>query len=316
MARIEEEISVYRRDKQEPKMEWKNYIVGLVDISGQGSKLDELGSLWWELQDSSNVTKEKSERMKELKNETCGKVKDFRDIFFKSFNIFKELVLKNPKLTTLSPDEQTELKKIANDICTLRFFSDLAVFYIPFDAKNELSTCFNIAAMLYACTGASITKFKAGNFFRGGIEIGAGKELSDGEIYGPALNDAYKLEKNVAIYPRIVIGKKLTDFIQSEFRASDTGEYLNGVLARIDDFCKKMIYQDDDGEFTIDYLGKGIADLSRSSYNQTSDSVKKGIAKIETELNMHRKAGNQDLVKRFKKLLAYYQNRMKFWDNN
>ncbi len=304
------------RDKQKQYMEWKNYIVGLVDISGQSSKLDELGSLWWELQDSSNVTKDQSEKMEKLKNETYGKVEDFRDIFSKSFNIFKELILNNPKLATLSPEEQAEVKKIANDICTLRFFSDLAIFYVPFDAKNELSTRFRIAAIFYACTGASITKFKAGNFFRGGIEIGAGVKFINGDIYGPALSEAHRLEKDVASYPRIVVGKKLSHFIQIKEQAVISGKYLDSVLARIDDFCKKMIYQDDDKEFAIDYLGKGIADLSQSSFNQTSDSVKKGIAQIEAQLNLHRKNREPKLVKRFKKLLAYYKSRKTFWESN
>ncbi len=272
-------------------MEWKNFIFGLIDICGQESKLGELGSLWWELQDSRNMTGERSDKIEELKNETYGKVEDFRDIFSESFNVFKELILTNPKLETLSPDEQAEVKKIADDICTLRFFSDLAVFYIPFDAKDKLSTCFRIAAILYACTSASITKFKAGNFFRGGIEIGAGVELSNGDIYGPALSEAHRIERDVADYPRIVVGEKLSNFIQLKKQAANSGHYLDLMLSRIDNFCKKMIYQDDDGEFAIDYLGKGIADLSRSSYNLTSNAIRKGIVKIETERNMHKKTG-------------------------
>jgi len=275
--------------------------------------LDELGSLWWELQDAGDATEKESKRMKELTKETYGKVEDFRNIFSKSFNIFPELFFNHPKLATLSPTEQAEVKKIAK--CTLRFFSDLAVFYTPLDAKNELSACFNIAAMLYACTGAAITKFKAGNFFRGGIEIGAGAELGNGDLYGPVLSEAHRLEREVADYPRIVIGKKLSNLIQIKKRAANSGNYLESVLAQIDDFCKKIIYQDEDGEFMIDYLGKGIADLSRSSYNLTSDAVKNGIVKIETEKNMHEKNGDQKLAKRHEKLLAYYKSRMKFWNN-
>ena len=293
------------------EIKWKKYIVGFFDIMGQSSKLNELGLLLGDLENIEVANEKKLKRIEKLTNETYEKVERFRHLFTYSFNIFKKLTI-NENLTS-SPVELTEIKNIGDEICMLRFFSDSVMFYTPFNAENELLTRFRIAAMLYACTCVSIRELTTGDFFRGGIEIGAGLELGNGDLYGPVLNDSYRLEKEVADYPRIVVGKNLRRFIQKE-QVVNSGRYLDSVLARIDDFCKKMIYQDDDGKFTIDYLGKKIADVSRSSYNQTSDSVKKGISKIETEVNEYINK-QPDLANRLKKLLAYCESRMKFWAN-
>ena len=296
-------------------MEWKNYIVGLVDILGQSRKLDELGSLWWELQAIGNVTKEKSKKLTELTSETYEEVEYFREPFTKNFNNMKDCTLKNPRMTTLSPAERAEVTKIANDICTLRSFSDLVVFYAPFDTKDELLTRARIAFILCACVCVLILKSRTGTFLRGGIEIGAGAELSNGDLYGPVLNEAHRLEKVIADYPRIVIGRKLSTFIHCQAQTLDAGEYLNGVLGRVDGFCKNIICRDDDGEVIVDYLSKEAFKLNQFPGSKGCSFVQQGITRIEDSLKEHKEKGNQKLAKRYEKLLAYYQSRTKFWAN-
>src|SRR3989304_2011867 len=151
-------------------MKWKNYIVGLVDISGQSSKLDELGTLWWKLQDSDTLLEDESKRMTELANETYGEVEHFRKRFTCYFDNSEKSILKNSKRDILLPAEQAVVTKIATNIYKLRSFSDLVVFFAPFDAKDELLTRVRIAAMLSAYACVSILESKAGTFFRGGIE--------------------------------------------------------------------------------------------------------------------------------------------------
>ena len=297
-------------------MRWRKYIVGLVDLLGQSRKLDELNSLWWEIQDPRGVEeKEKPNRIRELTNDTYGEVKYFRKLFTDSFNIFKKYVLENTRNKNLSPDEQALVTRMTEDMCTLRSFSDMVMFYTPLDSTEGLLSRFRLAAMLYACVGILTVEFKAGTFFRGGIEVGIGTEFDNGDIYGPVLNDVHQLEKEIADYPRIVIGMRLSEFIRSEGQATDMGEFLNSVLAKVNDFCKKIVCRDNDGLVIVDYLGEEAVDMNRSQYSEACDFAKRGMAKVEGELNAHKKEGNQDLVKRYEKLLAYYQSRMKFWDN-
>jgi hypothetical protein len=296
-------------------MVWKNYIIGLFDMLGQGRKLSELGSLCWKLHDRGNLLEDDSKKMKELTSGTYEEVEYFRQLFTGNFNSMKNHLLQHPRIDALLPSEQEIVTKIANDICKLRSFSDLVIFYTPFDVKHELITRVRISAMLSACTCVLILETKAGTFFRGGIEIGAGTELSNGDIYGPVLNEAHRLEKDVADYPRIVIGNKLKDFIQSETQAPDAGEFLNAVFVRVHDLCKKLICLDDDGKMIVDYLGKTASELSQFQGSKACDFVKKGLTKLENELNVAKKEGNRKRIKRYEKLQAYYHCRMKFWDN-
>ena len=296
-------------------MIWEPYIVGLVDLLGQSRKLDELNSLWWKMQGTCGVAEEEnSKRIKELTSDTYGEVEYFRKLFTNSFNILKKSVLEKTRNKNLSPDEQAFVKRMTEDMCTLRSFSDMIVFYAPLDSADELLARFGIAAMLYAYRCVLIAEFKEGIFFRGGVEVGIGTELGNGDIYGPVLNEAYRLEKEVADYPRIVIGKRLNEYIQCEGQATGMGEFLNSVLAKVNDFCKGFICRDNDGEVIVDYLGEKAADLNRTMYNKTCNFVKRSMAKINYELTTHKKEGNQELAKRYEKLLAYYQSRMKFWD--
>jgi len=56
---------------------------------------------------------------------------------------------------------------------------------------------------------------------RGGITCGS-LVHTDEMIFGPAMNNAYYLESNVAKYPRIVVGEKFEDFIEELGRGALT----------------------------------------------------------------------------------------------
>ncbi|MBW8001106.1 MAG: hypothetical protein FVQ80_03685 [Planctomycetes bacterium] len=292
-------------------MEWENYIVGIVDILGQSQKLKELGSLL----DQDSLEKDNCKSIvKKLTDETYGEVGHFRELFTKTFDLMKKNIHEHPKMKTLLPTEREMLNEIADDICKLRFFSDLVVCYIPCGI-NELVTRTRLATMLATYTGVLILEFRAGTFFRGGIEMGAGTELNDGDIYGPVLNEAHYLENDIADYPRIIVGKKLSDFIQSDTQVPNDGEFLRSMFASVNNLSKGMVCRDDDGHIIIDYLGESAAKLHRFEGSEACSFVKKSIAKIESELERYNKEGNHKLEKRYEKLLTYCQSRMEFWDN-
>jgi hypothetical protein len=168
--------------------------------------------------------------------------------------------------------------------------------------------------MLCGCTFALIVEFKQGVFFRGGIEVEIATKLTNGDIYGPALSEVHRLEKEVAQYPRVVIGNRLSQFIHGGVQRSDSGEFLNSVLLRVNDLCKGFVCSDDDGKMIVDYLGKTASDLSQFQGSKACDFVKRGMSRIKNELDVARKEGDGELVKRYEKLLAYYQSRTKYWN--
>jgi hypothetical protein len=168
--------------------------------------------------------------------------------------------------------------------------------------------------MLTACLSVLLLEFKAGTFFRGGIELEIASELGNGDIYGPALSEAHRLENEVAQYPRVVIGKRLSEFIHRKVHGSNSGTFRDLLLTRVNALCKGLVCPDDDGTMIVDYLGKTASDLSRFEGSTGSDFVRRGMSRIEEELDVAKKDGNEKLVERYEKLQAYYQGRMKFWD--
>ena len=90
---------------------------------------------------------------------------------------------------------------------------------------------------------------------RGAIDIAWGVEIHQGELYGPAIARAYELESEIAQYPRIVVGPEMVHFLQAQAAYSGEDIFLqtNQGLAAV---CLKMLIQDVDGHWILNYLGK------------------------------------------------------------
>ena len=89
---------------------------------------------------------------------------------------------------------------------------------------------------------------KKGFLCRGGVSYGKATHTSK-YMFGPAVNKAYMLESNVAVYPRIVIDieavKPLHEFPDEVF------EHYEDVSYKYVDYC---LSRDGDGFFYVDYL--------------------------------------------------------------
>ena len=85
-----------------------------------------------------------------------------------------------------------------------------------------------------------------GTLARGGISVGS-MYHDDGMAFGPAFLDAYHLENTVARYPRIVLGKRTLDEIQS-LAAKDEGRKHHSL--------EKWLCRDDDGVVYLDQFAE------------------------------------------------------------
>jgi hypothetical protein len=83
---------------------------------------------------------------------------------------------------------------------------------------------------------------------RGGIA--EGKVVHNNEmIFGPAMNDAYDLESNTAIYPRIIVSDKIVSL---------AGKYRKDGHSPVDEIghVKNLLSLDGDGLYYLDYIGE------------------------------------------------------------
>ena len=127
--------------------------------------------------------------------------------------------------------------------------SDVAVFsdsiVISYSCNKDYDGLYHLLMdLIYIC----FTLIQNDIYVRGGITVG--EVIHDQNIsWGPAFVEAYKLEEENAIYPRIIIDKKAIDrgkeIYACEFPHDEGGDDL-------DDF----IILDADGAYYLDYLSQ------------------------------------------------------------
>lgn len=92
---------------------------------------------------------------------------------------------------------------------------------------------------------------KSGVLIRGGISFGEiYYNSNDGVVFGVGLNDAYKLESELANYPRIIIDPNILDELE-DYLDGDDKETIFNIM--------KCLSLDKDGVFFIDYLKQSMS---------------------------------------------------------
>lgn len=131
-------------------------------------------------------------------------------------------------------------------------FSDSAV--ISYSKEIEGGLFYIILDLIHL----QINLFQLGVILRGGISFG--KIYHDGElVYGPAMSEAYALESNKALYPRIVLTQETIKngikFSRSkQHTEEEEEEYIQGLLKLDSDKIYSIDILRQEGELENDYL--------------------------------------------------------------
>lgn len=115
----------------------------------------------------------------------------------------------------------------------LSTFSDCLAISTEASEKGLMNLLFHLRAIAFRL-------LKLGYLLRGGIVEGSIYH-ENGRIVGPALVDAYKLEKNIAKYPRIIVDPNIVA------DARQWAQPLNAIFER-------LTREDDDGHRFVHYL--------------------------------------------------------------
>lgn len=136
--------------------------------------------------------------------------------------------------------------------CHLRcgeIFNEFNINLVQFSDSIVISKLFSkdsFEEFAKAVSSYQVLLLKNGFLCRGGIALN--KHYSNsGFIFSPALIDAYKVESERAIYPRIVISEDLMDFL---FTDKGIPDYL----------CKEY-----DGLYFINYIDKNLDETAHQS---------------------------------------------------
>jgi hypothetical protein len=122
------------------------------------------------------------------------------------------------------------------------FFSDTLVVASPVEAPDEEEAA--LGGLILQTAALQLNLIRNNWFLRGGIAVGE-MYLRDGLVFGPALIEAFDVERSLAVYPRIVLSKDAAASQRKELvyyaQPAESPENL-------------LLLEDDDGVVFIDYL--------------------------------------------------------------
>jgi len=188
-----------------------------------------------------------------------------------------------------------------------RFSDGLVVF---FSLRGDIAKMgpFGARVLLLAAASAQLMTMLEGYLIRGGMEVDDGIELKQGELYGRALLGAYELEKNIAGYPRIVLGAGFMRLLQSYIESSGNPDPLLRVSAEMAKHCSGLVFKDNDGCAVVDFLSEELAAMFGEKRGEVFVKMKEFI---QDQMKKHRADGK--IYPRLKTLCDYMDSRSVVW---
>ena len=280
------------------------YMIGVFDVLGQSRKLREQTGL--------PLTDDPAERQRVVDNlkETAGVVIGFRGLFAK---FFEGATGHTGRADLLPAPERTEMLAAMSSNVMSWGVSDTIFVAVPLAwTRHPAAGVADVFRSLLAAGSMWLIGLSTNHPIRGGMEIGTGIDIEPGEIYGQALEAAYRLESRVAGLPRVVVGPKCVEFLEAVNRnesSSDTGHRLAAGSA---DLCLSMLREDTDGNTVVDGLGQVMLEQTRE-VPDFRDQFLRAHDNVRTRCRHFHRAGETKLASRYETLLAYFDERAPMW---
>jgi hypothetical protein len=121
-----------------------------------------------------------------------------------------------------------------------------------------IGVCSGMVSLCISLSMTALSLMAEGQLLRGGIDTGAAIDSGEAEVLGSGLVHAYHLESQIADYPRICIGPRITGLLshlkdpacKAQLGLDEPQfEILQGIVALVDE----MIITDPDGIPRLDY---------------------------------------------------------------
>ena len=280
------------------------YMVGVFDVLGQSGKLREQASL--------PLVDDEAERRRIVQNlkGTAGVVIGFRQLF-KTF--FAGATQHSGRANLLPAPQRAEMLAAMSSNVMCWGVSDSIFVAVPLAwTRHPAAGVIDVFRSLMAAGSMWLVGLSTNHPIRGGMEIGTGIDIEPGEIYGQALEAAYRLESKVARLPRVVVGPRCVEFLEAVKRngnVSDAGARLAGSSA---DLCLSMLRQDADGITIVDGLGRTLREQSRDVPG-FGDQFSRAHENVRAHCRRFRGAGDAELASRYEALRAYFDECAPIW---
>lgn len=275
------------------------HCLAFLDILGQRRKLRQL----------SRLPKDDLET-RQLLRETAGVVLRLRDLSRTCF----ETLQKDTPFTPLLPPYVKQIMREGKESVKTLGFSDSFIMWVPFGGdEKQVRSIIGVYSCMAACCLLQLTALCEGRPIRGGIEVGPALELSDEVIYGPVLEKAHFSESVLADYPRIVVGDELLKYLEAtgpRTRATPLGPTIESLASH----ARRLVTQDSDGLWMLDFLGEQVSELSEANVRQ------KLFAMAQNYIDQQKQIAYDDQdykhLSRYFRLGAYFEERAAGWNRS
>lgn len=284
--------------------QYNYYLVAYLDILGQKDHFNDIQGI--------PQTPEGKEKLKEALRQTEVFINHFREEFKIFFNSDEK---PTGIINQLNPDQQKIFDEKTKIELKYHHFNDFIVIGVSLHTETNRCKAINsIYKALFACGSIFLQSLSEEKSIRGGIEVNTAWEMENGEIYGPALFDAYYLESKKAKYPRIVIGDRLMGYLNDTMNPTEKTEYT-GHCKTMAETCIKMIGIDLDGHLILDYLGEEFRRIFTIALENTEPfpfkkTFDKAFKYVEKEQNKWREKKESDLAFGYSLLHNYFSARI------
>ena len=238
------------------------YIVALVDLLGQGAALEKFAGIPRTVRDKKTFSR--------IAQGTFGTVERFRErIRLLNHTLPRFHRVPDQLKNNLTVAQLRIVRRSLEPEIGYQFFTDLAMLKINLGGQRGYRPLASLYGLLKQLGLLILTQLAEGVLIRGAVDVGICSELNEGDLYGQAVGRAYLLEAHVAVYPRIVIGKHVVDYLAS-FCGLSTSEDEKALIGAYTELVHGCLRRDGDGVTVLSYLDP----LFRASYFEDEDSLR------------------------------------------
>ena len=276
-----------------------NYGICFLDVLGQRARFRGEGWL-----PSATAEKDREQFYAEKLKPTIGHVVALQRNASNMISSVVEPRDDAPFRMKLPPKDRPTWDEMHKTNIKTQYWSDGIISYAAL-GEPGIKCRMNAMYGLFGMAGAAILQGLANRQpVRGAIDGAWAVEIRDGELYGPAIANAYELESTVAQWPRIVIGHRVIEMLIAHKGAAGE-DVFTGMDRALAEMLLSMVGNDLDGVPILHYLGGEFT--KAITQRVLPDLYRDALAYIEEELARFRREGNAKLALRYAHLRMYFK---------
>jgi len=286
-------------DVSEIKLAAYNYGICFLDLLGQREVFR--GEGWLPI----GLTAEGKDRFFEEKlKPTVGRVMNLQRRASEMISSVMEPRSDSPLRMQLPAEHRKLWDEMHRTKMKTQHWSDGLISYVALgdpDIKCRMNGIYGLFGMAGA---AMIVGLAMRQPVRGAIDGAWAMEIREGELYGPAIANAYELESVVAQWPRIVVGERVIQLL-TDHRDAKEEDIFTSMDRALAEMCLRMIGRDLDGVSILHYLGEEFT--KAITQRVLPELYQQALSYVEDELARFRKARDAKLALRYAHLRMYFK---------